>query len=636
MPRATSSRVRRRRVAIASGLVAAALLGGLALGPGILARTAERRIAASLGTPVHLGWVWWNPLSGRWRLDGIRIAAERGPAAFVARRAEAQVHLWEVLRGNPRVRMLRLEGARLRLRATPRGWELPLPPAADTSPTTMPHLNLDWIGAPRAVVRLEPRAGVRSVLRMRQLELSAELAPDRLRAAIWTKGRLDRGSLAFSGRLRTRDETHRVQIRLVSERLDLARAVRLAGAEPVQDLRGLGERPRAVRRIGHRNAHRATRRRGPDRRAPGAPRARGGRRLGEGLLGRSVHARPPAAGGHDRSNPAAVCGGLGPEDRLPADDPGGLRRREHRALGATVEPVCRPRRGCGRRRSPHRCDERRADRRRARRYGGARPIRRLGRPRALLGRRGARLGRTGRCDGRGRPSPPGCEGSRRRHRRRAPADRARGGASAAARVGSPLRERCARLEPGCPLRLRRDQSLGPEDGLAGSGATRGRPRLQGDAARRARRTHRSAGRRPELRGHQLALPARRPTPRRDLPVLARAARSRPERPARRDPASDRAAAGPRWPARLPGHDPGALLLARARQPRARCPRRGGPGGARRTPSRPGARRRAVPAPPRGDDRRPEPTLVAEVERLALPPSTRISRARRPIPSGPVR
>src|SRR5207245_7371616 len=108
-------------------------------------------------------------------LDRLRIAAARGPAALTARLVSARIHLWDALRGTYRVRALVLDGARLRLRATPAGWQLPLPvgpPEAAGAPAAAPSVRLDWAAAPHARVRLEPRAGVRSSLRLRQLELS--------------------------------------------------------------------------------------------------------------------------------------------------------------------------------------------------------------------------------------------------------------------------------------------------------------------------------------------------------------------------------------------------------------------------------------------------------------------------------
>src|SRR5262245_49479742 len=115
-------------------------------------------MATALRTPVRVGWLWWNPLRGTWVLDRVRIAADRGPAAISARRARARIHLWDALRGEYRIRTLTLEGARVRLRATAGGWELPLPASdAAAGESTLPAVACDWLGAPRAHVRLESR-----------------------------------------------------------------------------------------------------------------------------------------------------------------------------------------------------------------------------------------------------------------------------------------------------------------------------------------------------------------------------------------------------------------------------------------------------------------------------------------------
>ena len=215
------------------------MLVSVVVGPGLVARRVATRVSRSLGTPLHVGWLRWNPFAGRWTLDRLRIAADRGPAALTARRVSARIHLWDVLRGTYRVRALVLDGARLRLRATPAGWQLPLPagpPEAAGAPA--PSIRLDWGAAPRARVRLEPRAGVRTSLRLRQLEVTVGLEPDGARVALWTRGRLDRGSIAFAGRVRSQGDARRVRLRLAAAGLDLARVLRLAADIPVADLRG--------------------------------------------------------------------------------------------------------------------------------------------------------------------------------------------------------------------------------------------------------------------------------------------------------------------------------------------------------------------------------------------------------------
>ncbi|HUE29933.1 MAG TPA: DUF748 domain-containing protein [Verrucomicrobiae bacterium] len=254
--------MRRRRLALALAIAAAVLLVSVVLGPGLVARRVATQVSRSLGAPVHVGWLRWNPFTGCWTLDRLRIAADRGPAALAARRVSARIHLWDTLRGSCRVRTLVLDGARLRLRATPAGWQLPLPagpPEAAGAPAAAPSVRLDWAAAPRARVRLEPRAGVRSSLRLRQLELTGALDPEGAQVALWTRGRLDRGSIAFAGRVRSREDARRVRLRLAAASLDLARVLRLAEDAPVGDLRGdidlrakydeAGDAKRAERRV---------------------------------------------------------------------------------------------------------------------------------------------------------------------------------------------------------------------------------------------------------------------------------------------------------------------------------------------------------------------------------------------------
>src|SRR5207245_4104934 len=86
--------------------------------------------------------------------------------------------------------------------------------------------------------RLRPGARVASPLPPRQLELTGGLDPDGAQVALWTRGRLDRGSVAFAGRVRSREDTRRVRLRLAAAGLDLARVLRLAEDTPVGDLRG--------------------------------------------------------------------------------------------------------------------------------------------------------------------------------------------------------------------------------------------------------------------------------------------------------------------------------------------------------------------------------------------------------------
>src|SRR5207253_1887126 len=134
--------VGRRRIALALAIAAAVLLVSVVVGPGLVARRVATRVSRSLGTPLHVGWLRWNPFAGRWTLDHLHIAADRGPAALSARRVSARIHLWDALRGTYRVRALVLDGARLRLRATPAGWQLPLP-AGPPEVAATPAAGLD-------------------------------------------------------------------------------------------------------------------------------------------------------------------------------------------------------------------------------------------------------------------------------------------------------------------------------------------------------------------------------------------------------------------------------------------------------------------------------------------------------------
>jgi hypothetical protein len=129
---------------------------------------------------------------------------------------------------------------RVRLRATPIGWQLPLPSQAPepAEPTTLPVLRVDWVSAPRAVVLLEPAPDVRSMVRARQLEGMATLEPQRTDAMLWTKGRLDRGSIALVARVRTSPDAHRLRLRIAAQDMDVARVLRLASDASVRDVRG--------------------------------------------------------------------------------------------------------------------------------------------------------------------------------------------------------------------------------------------------------------------------------------------------------------------------------------------------------------------------------------------------------------
>src|SRR5207245_3357905 len=86
--------------------------------------------------------------------------------------------------------------------------------------------------------RLRPGARVASPLPPRQLGRTGGLEPAGARVALWTRGRLDRGSIAFAGRVRSQGDARRVRLRLAAAGIDLARVLRLAEDGPVADLRG--------------------------------------------------------------------------------------------------------------------------------------------------------------------------------------------------------------------------------------------------------------------------------------------------------------------------------------------------------------------------------------------------------------
>src|SRR5437763_2933350 len=137
-------------VALGLTLAAGLLALAAAIVPTIVARRAAERLGIALRTPVRVGSLAWNPFTGTWTLDGPRVAAERGPAAFSARRVRATVWLVDLLRGRRRVRSLTLEGARLRLHATAAGGELPLPARDAGGDAGLTAIDVAWAGAPRA------------------------------------------------------------------------------------------------------------------------------------------------------------------------------------------------------------------------------------------------------------------------------------------------------------------------------------------------------------------------------------------------------------------------------------------------------------------------------------------------------
>jgi hypothetical protein len=232
--------VRRRRSALV--LAGCAVVGALAvaLGPGLVARrVVAPRLQAAFGTTVEIGWAWWKPWSGTWIVDRFRLAAERGHAAVLVRRAEAKIHLFDIVRGDYRLRLLTLRGSRVRLLADASGWRLPVPASTTGGTSRLPPIRVDWAEAPRAVLRLQPQPGLHSVVRARQLELIAASDAAGMRATLWTRGRIDRGSVTLVGRIQRRGDQQRVRMSMSAERLDIARTLRLAPDAAIADVRGL-------------------------------------------------------------------------------------------------------------------------------------------------------------------------------------------------------------------------------------------------------------------------------------------------------------------------------------------------------------------------------------------------------------
>ena len=165
--------MRRRRLAIVLGTAAGVLALSVALAPGLLARLAlASRLSQALGTPVRVGWASWNPFSGRWTIRSVRVAADTGRPGLSARRITVRVYLTDVVWRRLRVRDLAPEGARVRLRASGPGWELPRPaPRQDGTPSRRSPVALDSGQARKTTLRLEPRGGRASLLRLRRFDV---------------------------------------------------------------------------------------------------------------------------------------------------------------------------------------------------------------------------------------------------------------------------------------------------------------------------------------------------------------------------------------------------------------------------------------------------------------------------------
>ena len=210
--------------------------------PTLVARIVAGRLSTRLGTPIHVGRLFWNPLAGTWTLHGLRVDADRGAPALSVRRLTAEVFLTDVLQGRHRIRGLVLVVPRLRLRATPTGWALPLrptPPQGEAPGAPWPAVELDHSEIQQAAVRVERPTRTGSIVRLRRAELMGTAGPEGLRARFWSKGRLDRGSIACDGKLRAAHGSRRLRVRVATDRLDLRRVLRAVQHQPIRDLTGL-------------------------------------------------------------------------------------------------------------------------------------------------------------------------------------------------------------------------------------------------------------------------------------------------------------------------------------------------------------------------------------------------------------
>ena len=224
----------RRRLAIVLGTAAGVIALSVALVPGLLARRLlAPRLSQALGTRIRVGWASWNPFSGTWTVRSVRVAADRGRPALSASRIAARVYLTDVLRRRLHVRDLCVDGARFRLRASGAGWELPLParpgsPADGASAPRSPVV-LDSGRARKTTLRLEPRGGRTSLLRLRRFEVGGALsASGVIGASLRLRGRLDRAPVVLGASLRYGESGERVRAELSATRVDLGRTLRLA------------------------------------------------------------------------------------------------------------------------------------------------------------------------------------------------------------------------------------------------------------------------------------------------------------------------------------------------------------------------------------------------------------------------
>ncbi|HZP40928.1 MAG TPA: DUF748 domain-containing protein, partial [Candidatus Binatia bacterium] len=221
--------------AIGAAVVVLALV--VAFGPGLLAtRVVAPRLARTLGVPVAIGWLWWNPFTGWWTVTALQVGATAGEPALAARPLAARVYLWDVLRGRRRVRGLQVGRAAVRATPTATGWSLPLPPAEAGGGRfffTVEHADVR-----QTTIRLEPAGAAPVRVRVRRLDVSTlGVEPPATWASGWLHASVAGRALRAAVSYRATDARARARARLLTHRLDLAH---LAALVPSPDRRVAG------------------------------------------------------------------------------------------------------------------------------------------------------------------------------------------------------------------------------------------------------------------------------------------------------------------------------------------------------------------------------------------------------------
>jgi hypothetical protein len=225
----------------------------VAVGPALVAREAVRRASVRTGSAIRVGWVAWNPLTGRWTLQRLRVAADRGPAAIHVARMAARVYLSDLIAGRYRIRALDVEGARVRVRSGPEGWVLPVRGATADPGPQLPPVSLDRGQVRRSTLRFEAGAAGTAKLRLRRLEVTGTASsPHRLRARGFAQGRVDRATLECRFRLRAGEGGHGVRLRLAATAVDVRKGIRLVGQAAERILDGLADVHARYVEAGHR------------------------------------------------------------------------------------------------------------------------------------------------------------------------------------------------------------------------------------------------------------------------------------------------------------------------------------------------------------------------------------------------